>query len=300
MPPYRSPEALKRALEARLGQGRALVSSRRLVVFERFLARVTQVFGHAVILKGGLALELRMGRARTTRDVDLRVQGSPEAVLGKLQEAGRLDLADHMRFEIKPGRALEAEGMPYGGYRFRTECQLGGRLFGQPFLVDVAFAEPFFGEPDELVGHDWLGFAGISAPRLRLYPVEAHIAEKLHAYSLPRSRTNTRVKDLPDLALLGTLKSLQGRTLRAAFEQTFRLRGTHPVPPSLPDPPAEPEARWEPVYAAMAHENDLPWRSLPEVVAAVRAFLDPVLQERPVSHWSPGRWTWGPGEGGTG
>jgi hypothetical protein len=292
MPPYRSPEAFRRALEARLGQGRALTSRRRLVVFERFLARVSHVFGRNAILKGGLALELRIQHARTTKDVDLRLQGAPEEALAKLQESGRLDLGDFLRFEIRSERTLEADGMPYSGHRYRVDGQMGGKLFGDPFQVDVAFSEPFFGEPDVHPGHDWLGFAGIPAPQLRLYPVEAHIAEKLHAYSLPRSRANTRVKDLPDLALLGTVKRLESQPLRAALEQTFRLRGTHPLPPSFPDPPDEPEARWESRYAAMADEYDLRWRSLAEVVEVVKSFLEPVLLNRSVSSWSPERWSW--------
>jgi hypothetical protein len=51
------------------------------------------VLGDAATLKGGLVLELRLERARTTKDIDLRLPGSPENVLGKLQEAARRDLA---------------------------------------------------------------------------------------------------------------------------------------------------------------------------------------------------------------
>jgi hypothetical protein len=37
----------------------------------------------------------------------------------------------------------------------------------------------------------------VPATRLRLYPRETHVAEKLHAYTLPRRRENSRVRDLP-------------------------------------------------------------------------------------------------------
>jgi Nucleotidyl transferase AbiEii toxin, Type IV TA system len=73
---------------------------------------------------------------------------------------------------------------------------------------------------------------------LRLYPIETHIAEKLHAYTMPRTRPNTRVKDLPDLALLATTEPLEAARLRAALERTFAFRATHPLPTSLPNPPA--------------------------------------------------------------
>jgi hypothetical protein len=47
--------------------------------------------------------------------------------------------------------------------------------------VDVAIGGPIFGAPEIIVADDVLGFAGIAPPTLRLYPVETHIAEKLHA-----------------------------------------------------------------------------------------------------------------------
>lgn len=57
-------------------------------------------------------------------------------------------------------------------------------------------------------------FAGIAPPTLRLYPIESHIAEKLHAYTMPRSRPNSRMKDLPDLALLATAQPIDAMRLR--------------------------------------------------------------------------------------
>jgi hypothetical protein len=72
---YATPAAFKEALEQRLrSAGLADVSRRRqLLVFDRLLARIAAAFGDAVVLKGGLALELRLERARTTKDIDLRM-----------------------------------------------------------------------------------------------------------------------------------------------------------------------------------------------------------------------------------
>ena len=86
------------------------------------------------------------------------------------------------------------------------------------------------------MAEDVLAFAGIPPPTLRLYPIETHIAEKLHAYTMPRARPNSRVKDLPDLALLATAQTLEAKRLRAALEQTFTFRKTHALPVMLPDP----------------------------------------------------------------
>ena len=85
--------------------------------------------------------------------------------------------------------------MQYEGLRFRADCKIAGKVYGQPFGVDVAFGDPILGEPDVMVADDVLAFAGIAPPTLRLYPIETHIAEKLHAYTMPRTRPNSRVKD---------------------------------------------------------------------------------------------------------
>ncbi|MFY9826715.1 MAG: nucleotidyl transferase AbiEii/AbiGii toxin family protein [Thermoanaerobaculia bacterium] len=178
---------------------------RQLLVFDRFLARIVAVLGDAAMLKGGLALEHRLERARTTKDVDLRMMGSPYNILAQLQEAGRRELGDFMIFEVGPDEGnpeIQNDGMQYNGLRFRAEGKLAGKLYGQRFGVDVAFGDPILGDPEVVVAEDVLSFAGIAPPILRLYPIETHIAEKLHAYTMPRTRPSSRVKDLPDIALL--------------------------------------------------------------------------------------------------
>lgn len=224
-------------------------------MFDRFLARVSQVMGDRVILKGGLVLELRLERARTTKDVGLRIVGTPREILERLQQAGRLDLGDFLTFEVRPHPVhpdIAGEGMRYDGLRFRAEGKLAGKPFGQPFGVDVGFAE------------------------------------KLHTYTMPRERENSRVKDLPDLALLGTIRELEAERIRRAFEQTFTFRGTHGLPSSVPDPPAS----WVDVYDRMAKVDELPWRSLSDLTRAVVTFLDPVLGDAAILRWSPDRWEW--------
>ncbi len=99
---YGTAAAFKAALDQRLrqvaGTGADITRRRQLLVFDRYLARLGVVLGEAATLKGGLVLEVRLERARTTRDIDLRLAGSPDGLLGRLQEAGRLDLGDFMTF----------------------------------------------------------------------------------------------------------------------------------------------------------------------------------------------------------
>jgi len=291
---YSSPPAFKAALEQRLKatskDGVDFARRRQLLVFDRFLARVSAALGNSVLLKGGLVLELRLERARTTKDVDLRVTGSPDKLLASLQQAGRQDLGDFMTFEVNPDAehpTIENDGMQYEGQRFRAECRLAGKLYGQRFGVDVAFGDPIFGEPDVVTADDVLDFAGIAPPVLRLYPIETHIAEKLHAYTMPRKRPNTRVKDLPDIALLAGIQSLQAERLHEALEQTFKHRATHPLPQALPDPPTS----WSTSYQAMARENELAWPTLEQLTVVVATFLNPVLAGGSGA-WHPVGWNW--------
>lgn len=291
---YASPVSFKQALEQRLKtssrSGAGFVRRRQLLVFERFLARVVATFGDAMTLKGGLVLELRLERARTTKDVDLRIAGAAGDVLPRLQQAGRLDLGDFMAFEIVADAdqpEIQTAG-PYDGRRFRAECRLAGKPFGQPFGVDVAFDDPMFGAPDVIVAEDVLAFAGIAPPTVQLYPIETHIAEKLHAYTMPRPHPNSRVKDLPDLALLASARALDATRLRAALAQTFTFRKTHALPGEVP----EPLESWRAPYAAIAREHELAWPTLDAVTAAVKAFLDPVLARERDATWAASAWRW--------
>ena len=292
---YKSPAAFRMALESRVRAETARTNMdsqrlRQLLAFDRFLARLFATFQDAILLKGGLVLEMRLSRARATKDIDVRLIGSPDAVLPQLQEAGRMDLGDFLRFEVKPDPEqpeLEADGMQYTGRRYRCEPLLAGRRFSRPFGLDVAFAEPLVGESEVITGTSFFEFAGIAPTEYRVYPPETHIAEKLHAYTLPRLRPNSRMKDFPDLALLALVRCFDSEVLRTAIRRTFAHRATHPVPPAIPTPPAE----WGLIYERLAAVDDLRWVSLGELNMAVRGFLDPVLSGQK-GKWNPDTWSW--------
>lgn len=288
--------ALKRQVQARAAEtGRPYNRGLPLLVMERFAARVMAEYGNHVLIKGGLALELQLERARTTRDIDLRVDGDPSAVLDRLRAAGTSDLGDRLAFRVEEHPAhpeIVGDGVRYEGTRYRAEAQLAGRRLGDPFGVDVAHGDPLIGPTTTVPGSDLLSFAGIEAPMLRLVPRETHVAEKLHALTMPRDRPNSRVRDLPDLALLGSSGKFDGAELREAIETTFAFRGTHAVPGSVPGAPE----RWRGQYLRLAAENDLRWTELDEVLIAVRSFLDPVLAGGDL-RWSPESWVWSHGGG---
>ncbi len=293
---YATPAAFKRALEDRLRQQAqrtrtSLVRLRQLFVFDRLLGRMERAFGTSVIAKGGVALELRLERARTTRDLDLRLSGPADGLLDRVREAARSEFGDLLTYFVQgmggTRGVIEGDGLVYEGQRFRVEARLAGGLYGMPFGLDVAFGDILTGTVDEFEGSSLLDFVGAPRARIRLYPRESQLAEKLHAYTLPRDRPNSRVKDLPDIALLAQSGTYGGAGLRLALERTFQFRDSHALPSSLVRPPQH----WTAPYRRMAAENELPWRTLDEVFEAARAFLDPTLQDG-VGRWDPARWAW--------
>lgn len=186
---YATPEAFKQGLEARVraaakAAGTQLARFRQVLIFDRFLARIFAELGDRVIVKGGVVLEFRLARARTTRDVDLRLVGPAGDLLGRLQAAGRRDLGDYLSFTVEVDREhplIDGDGVVYEGRRFRAAGQLAGKPYGAPFGVDVALGDVLTSAPDVVDSGQFLEFIGVPPTPLRLYPRDAHIAEKLHA-----------------------------------------------------------------------------------------------------------------------
>ncbi len=181
---YKSPESFKQAVNDRLLK---IARERQLPVhrfqsrflMERLLVRVLHAFPQ-VIVKGGMAIDLRLKNARTTKDLDLGLRRLPaNKILPELQRVCKMDFGDWLTFEFQEDRH-------------------------HPVL---------------------------------LARLETHIAEKLHAYTLPRKTANSRVKDLPDMAILASARDLSSETLHSALDQTSFRRSTHPLPLAVPAPP---------------------------------------------------------------
>ncbi len=174
---YRTPEALRHALEDRLlattrRGGADLPRMRRQVAFDRLLCRLFANPDAPWLLKGGYAMELRIKSARTTRDIDLAVRSMPgtggqwdiTAVRVLLQNLADADLGDGFEFLIGEP-AMDLDAAPYGGSRFPVEVSMGDRSFAR-FHLDVS-AGDVLQEPFELLdGRDWMGFAGIAPSKV--------------------------------------------------------------------------------------------------------------------------------------
>lgn len=64
-----------------------------------------------------------------------------------------------------------------------------------------------------------------ASPRIRAYPPEAVVAEKLHALVV-LGEANTRMKDFYDLYVIGSQFDFDGATLARAVQATFQRRRT--------------------------------------------------------------------------
>jgi hypothetical protein len=247
--------ALKIRLAARVTEHRTIQDLRKQLAFDRVLARLSHVAPDAWLLKGGVALEYRLERARATIDIDITTQVDLEKMMETLDAAAAVELSDYFALRLgernKPVDEVDT-------YRFNvTVLYENGRIF-EELKVDVSFADPWLGEPQELTAPPLLDFAGIAAATVRAIPIEQHLAEKIHAYTKRYgTRESTRVKDLVDMALLVDDAPIDDSALAQMLREVFGARGTHDVPGALPPPPAA----WRAVYARLAADLPIPQTS---------------------------------------
>ena len=95
--------------------------------------------------------------------------------------------------------------------------------------VDVGFGDAITPEAALVEFPPLLDFP---APRLRAYPRETVVAEKLEAV-VQLGMANSRMKDFYDLAILAKMFDFDGEVLARAIRATFERRKTS-LPPGLP------------------------------------------------------------------
>lgn len=146
-------------------------------------------------------------------------------------------------------RRQDAPGRTHGR-RTPNRVPPPGRETLPALPLDVGLGAAVPDRTDLLRGGIDLSFAGLPALETPALPLEVHLAEKLHALSLPRpeGRLNTRVMDLVDVILLQRRGLRPMNAPRAAAEATFARRATH----ALPDMINLPTDAWEVEYQRFA------------------------------------------------
>jgi len=259
---YKTPGAFRKALEERLRQRSKseeidINRLRRQLAFDRLLARFFQNEDAPWALKGGYALELQFRAARSTVDIDLTMFSAiipaesidiNQAIRELLQQSASIPLGDWLEFLIGSAQ-VDITAAPYGGARYPVEARMDNRVFSR-FHLDVGVGDVAMPPLTAITTRDWLSFAGIAAAQVRAIAKEQQFAEKVHAYTMPRSSPNSRVKDLVDMLLLVHSQELNEEKAAWALRLTFERRDTHPIPASLNPPPQD----WQRPFESLAAE----------------------------------------------
>ncbi len=258
---YDTPQALRMALEQRLltqsqESGIALDRLRRRVVFQRIVTRLQRAEPGLWVLKGGMALEVRLGdNARLTKDVDLGLRDEIRDggdLRDRLIDALSSDVgADGFTFAVASAERMAPDSGGHLTWRAGVSAQLAGRRFGAVKLDVSPRAHEL--EATELVTlPNSLAFAGLEAVQIEIVDVHRHAAEKLHAMTRDfGDRENSRVRDLVDLMLLHEHELLHASALAQAVATVWAERDGAAPPAQLPALPAG----WPRRYERLAAEH---------------------------------------------
>lgn len=269
-------------------------------VAERFLYRLGKSDQREVfVLKGATLFLIWQGKLpRPTRDIDLLGYGSTQikSVTESIRQICSVAADDGIVFDLAGITAEEIrEEAEYGGIRVRIPAALDGAK--APLQIDIGFGDAVDPAPEETAFPVMLD---MESPRLKTYPPEVVIAEKLQAM-VHLGIANSRMKDFFDIWILSREQPFQMSRLQRAVEATFARRKT-PLPTERPtaltDAFLKDKAKtdqWKAFLNRMELPKDL--AELGEVGDAIAGFLMPVIEAVRVKRgdeleWSAkGPWT---------
>jgi hypothetical protein len=248
------------------------------------------------ILKGAMLFTLWSETPhRATWDLDFLSRGNSD--VGHLEQVFRglcrLSVEDDgLSFLTETVRGEQVrQDQEYRGVRIYLEAELAGARI--PLRVDLGFGDAVTPRAEEA---DYPTLLPLPAPRVKVYPRETVVSEKLQAMVL-LGMANSRMKDFYDLQLLADSFAFEGLALCAAIRATFERRRT-PVPETIPlglttrfstDPSKQ--AQWQAfVRRGRLGTNDL---TLDKVCGYLQTFLVPPVQAVAQAdsfdcHWPPG------------
>lgn len=261
---------------------------------ERFIYRLSRS-PHAdrFILKGALMFSAWSGPGtRPTMDIDLlgRIDNSCSVIIATMQDVCGVDVeADGMSFDATAVTAARiAEDAPYEGVRVRIRGGLGNARIS--LQIDIGFGDVIVPGPGRVTLPALLDFP---APDLSGYTMESTIAEKFHVM-VKRGVLNSRMKDFYDIWTLSRTFDFKGTMLAGAIEKTFEYRDT-----SITTAPAvfqsafasdsDKQVQWR-AFIRKARLVDAP-ETIAEVIAAVKAFLEPLVEALAEKRTFRGTWT---------
>lgn len=234
--PWRSPQATRQALSARIKDRyppRERQQRIQEVAYRRLLARLFDLQPHRWVVKGGVALLLRLDPNRTSNDIDLAYvadAGEHAVAVEALVAAASHDLGDFFAFEVGSDRVEEVDaGHPLErAVSVPVFASIGQTPFAE-FSVDLALPRV-----DDLAV-DWVetdarltGERVVDEiPAVAVLALPAQVADKVCATFErhgPAKAPSSRARDLADIAMIALQKDIDGTALTGDVEREARRR----------------------------------------------------------------------------
>ncbi|MGI9506712.1 MAG: nucleotidyl transferase AbiEii/AbiGii toxin family protein [Geminicoccaceae bacterium] len=254
----------------------------RRYAIERLLQRLSQSsYRDQYVLKGAMLFTVWLNDPfRPTQDLDLL--GFGESTTSAIETAFKAicdvpSEQDGLAFD-QAGLNAEPirEDQAYGGVRVKTKALLGKTQI--PVQIDIGFGDAITPAAQTL---EFPALLSSEGPRLKAYPRETVVAEKLQAI-VALGIANSRMKDFYDLLALSRLFEFQGELLTKAIRATFKRRRTSlptETPVGLSDAFARNGEKAKQWAAFTGRETLLvPVSSLEEAIELISAFVSAPLE----------------------
>jgi hypothetical protein len=250
-------------------------------VAERFVFRLGKSDQReAFVLKGATLFLIWQGKLpRPTRDIDLLGYGSAQirSVTESIRAVCSMEAADGILFDLAAVTGEEIrEDAEYDGVRVRVPATLDGAK--TQLQIDIGFGDAVDPAPEE---KDFPVMLKMESPRLKTYPAEVVIAEKLQAM-IHLGIANSRMKDFFDIWMLSREQTFVMSRMRRAVAATFARRKTEirsERPTALTDAFLKEKGKaeqWKAFLNRMQLAKDL--ADLDEVGNAIADFALPVFE----------------------
>jgi len=248
---------------------------------ERLLFRLgSSEHQNSFVLKGAMLFALWTGEMhRPTRDVDFLGFGenSDERLANVFRTLCAVEDAEDGLVFDSASVAVEQirEEDQYGGRRVTFSVTLGQARVA--LQVDIGFGDAITPAADMV---EYPTLLGMEPPKLRAYPKETVVAEKVEAM-VKLGLANSRMKDFYDLLVLSRTFAFDGTQVRDAIAATFKRRGTllpTAIPVALTEEFAKDDSKQK-QWKAFVRRSGLEKRvgELKEVVAELLVFVGPPL-----------------------
>jgi hypothetical protein len=231
------------------------------------------------VLKGGTNLLCRLRNPRNTLDLDLFRQGDRSAAVSAERLHTLMDGRQVGRYTFRLGAPATGTGEAADVLRLKVSV-LDGTTTVESFNIDLSADIVLNAEPDlrQVPRGDTAVLPGYPAAlRVRLYPIENQIADKLSAmYATYGSGPSTRYRDLYDLAMIVDQLPFDEQTLIEALRTQQQLRRI-----TIPSALTEPARGWADAYdkqMAKTPSTHPPFTTYQTAITAVRAALGPAIQ----------------------